>query len=820
MFMTALVLASVAFFLCLFSMPRTYIARCGRALWVGRVSVLSAGLGILLFADAAPARDLFVENNAGILYWTMFFGWVLAWALCVHYGARKALEQQAWAAGSHPLPLAQNIAGPLQKQFAIIGTWLPRLLGLVCFIAIFWGVLGAEKTSTLMSAARSDVDPYFGSLKAATIAAATLFLLIVIFRRIYRTPLRLLLSGDPDAVIAEPSPIWFLKFLSSPQERAARAARYGGVRADWIALLIVGVVILLFLASMIAPLAFGYLVPRAWFVPVMLGLPVFPLSIVTAFSHRVRFPVLVLLALVVGYLSLQAPWYHNARTMPADTKGTGARQVMLNDALNRWAQSVCPSDRSNDPDCAKYPVIVALAGGASRASFLSATVFGDILDATREDPAFRDFGLQTFAISGVSGGSVGAVMIRTALVDAGSSGRAPCKSTDALWYGFQGGGVFSRFFAQHFERNSWKTCLQSLTAGDFLSPAVLGLAFRDAWGGFIGLADKNLRIDRAALLERAFEVRYSTSLAEPEGLFSRLGSMVGPDQDLANRSGLARPLGYVGIPPIWLPLLLLNATSVDTGRRVIASELRPSYRDDTTQERRIFPEAYDVFEVIPKSEADKIDIPLSTAATLSARFPLISPYGGLPGDSLSLPSERLVDGGYFENDGVTTALDLALAIQQLRPDMKPVILHVTNDPVHRAGDNVSGGDMPARGRPDDPKPRESRWFESLINPVTALYGTRGGHAAQAVEVARAAKGVEYVRFQVFDMAPQAARGATTGCHLKEDAPGPSGMPTPIDEVSMSWWLSGAVQEYLDRQLCHPSNKEAWMALSNWLKKKQ
>jgi hypothetical protein len=35
---------------------------------------------------------------------------------------------------------------------------------------------------------------------------------------------------------------------------------------------------------------------------------------------------------------------------------------------------------------------------------------------------------------------------------------------------------------------------------------------------------------------------------------------------------------------------------------------------------------------------------------------------------------------------------------------------------------------------------------------------------------------------------------------------------------MSWWLSSAVQEYLDRQLFHPSNGHAWKKLSEWLKK--
>jgi hypothetical protein len=162
--------------------------------------------------------------------------------------------------------------------------------------------------------------------------------------------------------------------------------------------------------------------------------------------------------------------------------------------------------------------------------------------------------------------------------------------------------------------------------------------------------------------------------------------------------------------------LLLNATSVDTGRRVIASELAPSYRfDGEHQNRRVFPEAYDLFELL--THIPKDDIPLSTGATLSARFPIISPYGALSSDDPRRPSERVVDGGYFENDGVTTALDLALAIKQLRPELEPVVLHVTNDPVQRAGDNFSKGHMPERQAPPVAEPRESLWFESLITVI-------------------------------------------------------------------------------------------------------
>ncbi|WP_163160594.1 hypothetical protein [Bradyrhizobium uaiense] len=813
MFIVALALATFTFLLCFFPTPRTAISRLGRAVWVCRISVISAALGTLLFACAPPARDLFVEISAGALYWAAFFALVLAWALCVHYGARKALEQQAWAAGSRPLPLTPPVANGLQMRFAFIGTWLPRLLGLVCFGAVGWGVIGAQTTSVLMDAGEEAVRSYFRHLEIATAGMAVLFLVIVIFRRAYARPLADLLKPDPKAVIAEPSPIWFLTFLVSRQQRAARVVRYGGVKADWVAILLGTVVLFCFVASLFVPLLFGYVVPRAWFVPVLLGLPVFPLSIITAFSHRLRFPIFVLLTLVFGLFAILAPSYHDVRIWPDKVQNSNARQVKLEEALSRWERLNCDPNRSSNADCAKHPVIVALAGGASRASFLGATVLGDILDTTRGNPAFHDFGAQTFAISGVSGGSVGAAMIRSALADASGDGAAPCKSTDALWYGFKGGGAFSRFSVQPVQQNSWKACLQSLTAGDFLSPAILGLAFRDPWSGFAGIAKAfgSDSDDRAALLERAFEIRYATLLSVPTSLASRIGIMVGSDPELSNRRGLARPLGYVGAEARWLPLLLLNATSVDTGRRVIASDLSPIYTDSANEQRRVFPESYDLFEELPAH-----DIPLSSAATLSARFPVISPYGAVPSDDPKRPTERVVDGGYFENDGVTTALELARAIRQLRPAMEPIILHVTNDPVQRAGDNTSVGNMPAR-KELRPTPRLSRWYESLTTPVTALIGTRSGHAAQAVEAARAAKGIKYVRFQVFDQTPHAPQAAGSGCHLQDQTVDDAPATAPIDDVSMSWWLSGAVQEYLDRQLCHRSNKEAWASLSGWLK---
>jgi hypothetical protein len=58
---------------------------------------------------------------------------------------------------------------------------------------------------------------------------------------------------------------------------------------------------------------------------------------------------------------------------------------------------------------------VAGQGGASRAAFFTASVIGELLDRTHESESYADFGDRLFAISSVSGSSLGAVVDRAAL---------------------------------------------------------------------------------------------------------------------------------------------------------------------------------------------------------------------------------------------------------------------------------------------------------------------------------------------------------------------------------------------------------------------
>lgn len=837
MFNLVLAIGLALFILSCFSLTRNHVVRWARVLWVCRAGATSAILGLVLFWLASPARDLFAEVGSNLVYWGSFLVLVFLWALIVHFAGRKAVEQQAWVAAGATLPLEEGARKAAQARFACAGTWVPRLLGLLCFVAVIVGVQGSEMT--LHKLLGDGPVSRVSFLTGATALLAIVYFVFVVVRRWGTISLATSMCGDPAGIAAEPDVFWFAK----PSALKRRARRPGtdrpSSRRDVIAVLLVVATILCFAWAAIDPATVTDRLPRACFIPVMLGLPVFVLAILSALSHRIRFPVMLILAGVLAGAATLAPAFHMARSGPRPD-GEPDRQLVLIDAYQQWKTLYCRNNTS--PDCGTHPVILALAGGASRAAFFSATVVGDLIDST--DPSSgnpRNFSKQILAMSGVSGGSVGAAIIRAALEDA-QDGKPPCQRADGLWFGAARTPSWNAFYGFTDRPETWKGCLQALTAGDFLSPAILGLVFRDGFAAPISLAKSWLGswidgFDRGTLLEIALERRYE-ALVKPDKTQTKSGVALDADKPWRglDRTFGKRPDG------VWMPLLLLNATSVDTGRRVIASEFQPTSIDC----ERLFPEAYDLFRELARTMPDQQgatpavakgslpsgkaqpcaqndtdplgpaqDMRLSTAATLSARFPVISPYGGLRVGASSTMADRLVDGGYFENDGVTTAFELAQALIHLKLGIRPAIVHITNDPVgqydHR---HLNGAVSDFSRAPDMSAIRPSSVFESVLNPVTAIAGTRGGHAAEAVRRVLLAKDdMDYYRFQVFTQRP-----STVSDHCSLSVLVDSGQkPAPfVDAVSMSWWLSSAVQTYLDYQLCHSDNNEEYNRLSQIL----
>ena len=225
---------------------------------------------------------------------------------------------------------------------------------------------------------------------------------------------------------------------------------------------------------------------------------------------------------------------------PVDTK-----PLALKDAVSEWKKA---NDCEKDTASCPRPVIIAAAGGASRAAFFEATVLGYLLESSQSSSAGLDPAKvrnRLFAISGVSGGSVGAVMIAAAFADA-NNGVQPCHPISApLWW--------------KDKVTSWRDCLEALTSGDFLSADVLGFAFNDM------LPFPFFR-DRAAVLEDSWRDHYERMI-QPKS------------SPKANAMVSTCPSIHCVRPPLtgyrcWL--------STVRRRRLAAASLRRFYRRPTT----------------------------------------------------------------------------------------------------------------------------------------------------------------------------------------------------------------------------------------------
>src|SRR5262249_49414849 len=99
-----------------------------------------------------------------------------------------------------------------------------------------------------------------------------------------------------------------------------------------------------------------------------------------------------------------------------------------------------------------------------------------------------------------------------------------------------------------------------------------------------------------------------------------------------------------------LPQLFLNSTWVESGDRAVASGVRVDWNT-------YFPEARDQISYAIEGGSGQADMPLSAAAHNSGRFTYVNAIGVLRrGDAED--SGHLADGGYFDNPGAHTTLDV------------------------------------------------------------------------------------------------------------------------------------------------------------------
>ena len=168
--------------------------------------------------------------------------------------------------------------------------------------------------------------------------------------------------------------------------------------------------------------------------------------------------------------------------------------------------------------------------------------------------------------------------------------------------------------------------------------------------------------------------------------------------------------------------------------------------------------------------------------------------------------DGIVDGGYFENSGLSTALDVAAALRVM--NITPIVLSISNDPTIEKVQAALNSPVEAECKPGwlhlDVRRAESdsiwiRAVEILHAPLTALLLTRDGHADEEGRLLKQ-------RLQEWDAY------ASDPCDPKYASFFPirvyaEGSHFAMPDMSMSWWLSPVVQKALDRQLEHPKNIE-------------
>ena len=800
-----------------------YFRPIGLRLWDCKAAVLSVAIGFAVITLRTETRDLFLDS-IGLFVALKFAALIfLVWAVQLYHSAAASIA------------LVQR--PPNSMLGSVVDRTLPAILGLLPFAIMLVGIylarkglLACEKLSvlstlkeclggyvntnthlqfdTLLSAGDitqaysvPEVDDALGSLRnlsIAVVASAVAFLAYLLLRH---------------------------RIVSS--RLIARVVAY--LPATNLALMAC-----LFLWVFYWPISLSAWAGRLLLLPFLLGawLPIANLS--TRTSRRVRWPVATTVVVLALFASTYVDRfndvrvYQSARWRPAQQVGDNQpdaglqRQTHLDDAIDRWMRAnSCTADR---PETCPRIVLVAAEGGASRAAFFTSTVVGALLDATRGTPGrYVDFGNALFAISGVSGGSVGATTIRTALSES-SEGKPPCIRSDSSWFGSTG-----RYSGdpRRDPLKSWRSCLQLLSSGDYLSPVIVGLSLRDT---FPILSQS----DRAVLLERAIERHYNHIV---HGKRSWCG-----DKD---DRGLCAPFGYLTqAPKPWLPLLLLNATSMDNGRPILMSDIHTPVRNVKCDSLFVVAQnAFELYATYPFYPSEPVadvmpscvysgleqalDVRLSTAAVVSARFPVISPAGWIRFENQdkkvytsrdNVVTSRAVDGGYFDNSGLET-ISALLPVLEAR-GLKPLVLHLVNEPWFykankRAGRPYSGQGAILANRilPTELEPPVqgfwSKLFALVAEPLGTILELRAGHREAALERIlqrwpNQVISIEIKRYIFNRDYPESPRNMAAEFCVNRP-PVRRLNDIALYQPVMSWWLSFSSQRAIDAQLCDQEN---------------
>jgi hypothetical protein len=455
-----------------------------------------------------------------------------------------------------------------------------------------------------------------------------------------------------------------------------------------------------------------------------LGLTTVGGSIVVYIANHHGIPIILLLALWTAVCSVLND-NHMARVVPdgashgffwrAHTPAPAELKThsplgdrSLDAYFKAWFKDLADRQLSN---ARPIPVfIVSAEGGGLRAAYWTAMALAQLEDDTANNPL--PFSRHVIAISGVSGGSVGAALFDASVasrIDSGASG-------------------------------SRREEIDTMLKQDFLSDTLGAMLFPDLLQRFLPLPVFN---DRAIALDQSFERAWAGAHPEDRDRFK------------ASFHELWRKDSYR------VPLLFFNSTVVETGQRAINTPTATLTQDPDPA----FTDTLSVGRLIGT------ELPLSTAALLSARFTYVSPVALIDTHGQHDPNWiRLADGGYFDNSGAVTAQEIARALVDSHlvcgaggpapgmPCMRLIVLHLPNEPEPPTA--VLNAKKRNRGAVE--------LMSEVFAPVQTLLNTRGARGTQAVSFLRGEPKVELLALRPCTETVTAPLGWVLSAQVRSD----------------------------------------------------
>ena len=485
-----------------------------------------------------------------------------------------------------------------------------------------------------------------------------------------------------------------------------------------------------------------------------------PPKIVAAFGLK-RMPVFIFMFVWVALAGVAATGASNEVAIHERTGSTEPGSVVIDDVWDRWVSR----NTTEVVDGEAIPLVfIASSGGGIRAAAWSSYVMDCLFVGSMDVDACRPAeagGDPVVLMSGVSGGSLGLAAWTSAVVD-------PTVTT---------------------QTNDW---VKDRLGDDYLAGAMAWLLLVDTPRSFLGFGP-SIR-DRAEIMELTWEASWDTN----GGSLLSLGMF-----DLWDRH-------------TDVPLMVFNGTSVNDPCRFNASVLSATAHDadDTCTSLSVFegrttPLPGGAALAATKDLADYLcpgqDIKVSTAALMSARFPVITPSARIGGSLVECTDDPIsafvVDGGYNEGSGAGTITELW---QRLEPNIEafnqehdacivPFLIQIDNG-------YENPGAAPAGSSP----------IEVLI-PIRALVASQFGRIANAREQAA----IEFDR--PFDVG---------GRHVEVTDPSGTRIVSryarittrahPGVQAPLGWTLSNASFDDLRSQLTIEENRAELAEIQRWL----